>query len=203
MYRQRGFNLVELAIVLVIIGLLLGGVLKGQALVTNAKIKRASNDFNGVTAAVYTYLDRYAALPGDDLKAGPRWTSVLAPSGDGNGVLSGAWDSINTADETYRLWSHLFNANLVATNKQPANAFGGIIGVQEGPKVPPSTGVDTGLNGILICMDNISGDIGEILDINFDDGKADQGLLRAIEDGGTTLATTYTANTNYIICKRI
>jgi prepilin-type N-terminal cleavage/methylation domain-containing protein len=202
MYRQRGFNLVELAIVLVIIGLLLGGVLKGQALVTNAKIKRASNDFNGVTAAVYTYLDRYAALPGDDLKAGPRWGTTIAPSGNGNGVLVGAWDSTTTTDETYRLWSHLFNANLVATNTQPANAFGGIIGVQEGPEVPLG-GVDTGLNGILICMDNISGDIGEILDINFDDGKANEGLLRAIEDGGTTLATTYTANTNYIICKRI
>ena len=50
---QSGFTLVEIAIVLVIIGLLLGGVLKGQELITQAKIKNVANDFNGLTAAIY------------------------------------------------------------------------------------------------------------------------------------------------------
>jgi prepilin-type N-terminal cleavage/methylation domain-containing protein len=210
MYRQRGFNLVELAIVLVIIGLLLGGVLKGQALVTNAKIKRASNDFNGVTAAVYTYLDRYGALPGDDNKAATRWPAatpiVAATSGNGDGVLEGVWNAklTDTDKETYYLWQHLFRANLVGSEALPANAFGGIIGIQEGPHVSAGgANADTGLNGILICMNNISGDIAEILDINFDDGTANTGLLRAIEDGAITLATAYLANKNYVICKRI
>ena len=71
--KQSGFTLIEIAIVLVIIGLLLGGVLKGQEMITNGKIKRSVNDFNGISAAYYSYLDRYAAFPGDDPNANARW----------------------------------------------------------------------------------------------------------------------------------
>src|SRR6185436_14812631 len=63
---QAGFTLVEIAIVLVIIGLLLGGILKGQEMITQARIKNAINDFNGITVAVTSYQDRYRGLPGDD-----------------------------------------------------------------------------------------------------------------------------------------
>jgi prepilin-type N-terminal cleavage/methylation domain-containing protein len=63
---QKGFTLVEIAIVLVIIGLLLGGVLKGQQLIANAKLKSLVNHANGLSAAVFAYQDRYKALPGDD-----------------------------------------------------------------------------------------------------------------------------------------
>ncbi len=70
---QSGFTLVEIAIVLVIIGLLLGGVLKGQELIEQSKIKRVVNDFNNISAAFATYQDRYKALPGDDLNAATRY----------------------------------------------------------------------------------------------------------------------------------
>ena len=73
--KQSGFTLIEIAIVLVIIGLLLGGVLKGQEMINNGKIKRAINDVNGISAAYYSYLDRYAAFPGDDANAATRWSS--------------------------------------------------------------------------------------------------------------------------------
>ena len=56
---QSGFTLVEIAIVLVIIGLLLGGVLKGQELIENGRVKNAANDMNGIVAAYNSYLDRY------------------------------------------------------------------------------------------------------------------------------------------------
>jgi len=64
--------------VLVIIGLLLGGILKGQEMITQAKIKNLINDFNGVTVAVVSYQDRYRALPGDDKTASTRWTTQAA-----------------------------------------------------------------------------------------------------------------------------
>src|SRR5258706_14626672 len=80
---ESGFTLVEIAIVLVIIGLLLGGILKGQEMITQAKIKNVINDFNGVTAAVNSYQDRYRALPGDDLTAAGRWAGAQAGSGNG------------------------------------------------------------------------------------------------------------------------
>ena len=74
--NQTGFTLVEIAIVLVIIGLLLGGILKGQEMITQAKIKNVVADFSGISAAYYGYQDRYKAIPGDDLNAGTRWATA-------------------------------------------------------------------------------------------------------------------------------
>ena len=64
--RQAGFTLVEIAIVLVIIGLLLGGVLKGQELIKSAKVKAYKSNADAITVALNGYLERFRALPGDD-----------------------------------------------------------------------------------------------------------------------------------------
>jgi len=88
--KQSGFTLIEIAIVLVIIGLLLGGVLKGQELITQAKIRNVANDLNGMSAAVYGYQDRYKKFPGDDNDAATRWTNPATVSGDGNGAVGAA-----------------------------------------------------------------------------------------------------------------
>src|SRR3990167_9250322 len=79
---QKGLTLVEIAIMLVIIGLLLGGILKGQEMITQAKIKNAIADFSGVSAAYFGYQDRYRATPGDDGGA-TRWgAAVIAGNND-------------------------------------------------------------------------------------------------------------------------
>ncbi len=62
---QQGFTLVELAIVMVIIGLLIGGVLKGQELIANARITGTVADLKNTDAALNGFLDKYAGLPGD------------------------------------------------------------------------------------------------------------------------------------------
>src|SRR5437764_9851921 len=86
----QGFTLVEIANVLVIIGLLLGGIQKGQEMITQAKIKNVIADFSGVSAAYHGYQDRYRAIPGDDPNAGTRWTTAPAAiPGSGNGVVDG------------------------------------------------------------------------------------------------------------------
>ena len=108
--KQAGFTLVEIAIVLVIIGLLLGGILKGQEMITQAKIKNVVNDFNGITAAMNSYQDRYRALPGDDLNAGTRWAGGV--SGNGNGQFTGLYNNLLAAtptaiQETNLFWWHL------------------------------------------------------------------------------------------------
>ncbi len=118
---QSGFTLVEIAIVLVIIGLLLGGVLKGQELIEQAKIKRTVNDFNNISVAVMTYQDRYRFLPGDDANAATRWTvagaAAFAPAAGaaaGNGIINGAVITINqAAAESNGAWQHLRLAGLV------------------------------------------------------------------------------------------
>src|SRR5690349_13016648 len=96
---QKGFTLVEIAIVLVIIGLLLGGILKGQEMITQAKIKNVIADVSGVSAAMYGYQDRYKALPGDDKNAG-RWTGANA--GNGDGIIVGKWTE--AAKESLEYW---------------------------------------------------------------------------------------------------
>src|SRR5205814_9112356 len=93
--KQKGFTLVEIAIVLVIIGLLLGGILKGQEMITQAKIKNVIADYSGISAAYHGYVDRYKKIPGDDPCAGGavtvgncgtttgRWTGATAGNGNG------------------------------------------------------------------------------------------------------------------------
>src|SRR3981189_702638 len=89
----KGFTLVEIAIVLVIIGLLLGGILKGQEMITQAKIKNIINDFNGVTVAVTSYQDRSRAIPEDALNARARGPAQAPASGNGNGVIAGLYNA--------------------------------------------------------------------------------------------------------------
>src|SRR5690242_5646474 len=82
---SRGFTLIEMSIVLVIIGLIVGGILKGQEIVNSAREKSVINQINAVRQAQGTYFDRHNALPGDD-KKGAFLNKVLA-AGDGNGFL--------------------------------------------------------------------------------------------------------------------
>jgi len=85
---QKGFTLVEIAIVLVIIGLLLGGVLKGQELITNSKIKSVTQDFENITAAYYAYRDRKGEYPADSTATNAQfWTDLRA-----EGFIRGAGD---------------------------------------------------------------------------------------------------------------
>ena len=227
--RQSGFTLVEIAIVLVIIGLLLGGVLKGQELITSAKIKNLANDFNGISTAVYAYQDRYRALPGDDAGA-TRWPQITSAGtglGDGNGLLgTGATrDAFNAAyaataaPETILFWTELRLSGLVSgniTEGQPVNAVGGILGVQSGAG-NPTAGATQGLGGLVACQTNVLGKLAEAMDRQLDDGKPDGGSVKAwVQTTATTAATitvlaanvpstTYVDDgvTAYTICKQI
>jgi prepilin-type N-terminal cleavage/methylation domain-containing protein len=62
--KQTGFTLVEIAIVLVIIGLLLGGVLKGQAMIASARVKALTNEIKSINTMLFAYQDRFRAIPG-------------------------------------------------------------------------------------------------------------------------------------------
>ncbi len=103
--NQKGFTLIEIAIVLVIIGLLLGGVLKGQELINTARVRALNNTVDGITAAWFSFQDRYRAFPGDYTLASVNLPGVTA-NGDGNGL-------VDTDGERGTIWVHLQAAGYI------------------------------------------------------------------------------------------
>jgi prepilin-type N-terminal cleavage/methylation domain-containing protein len=194
--QQKGFTLVEIAIVLVIIGLLLGGILKGQEMITQAKIKNIIADFSGISAAYHGYQDRYRSQPGDDLGAAARWTTpTAATSGNGNGAVGGTYNNAGaactTASEACNWWDHLRRAGFVAGSGvvQPLNAVAGLIGVQTGdnatpgPAIGPVLGGAAGVGGffgLMICSANLPDKIAIASDTQMDDGVRTAGSVRGI-----------------------
>lgn len=174
---QKGFTLVEIAIVLVIIGLLLGGILKGQEMITQAKIKNVVADFSGISAAYYGYQDRYRAIPGDDKDAATRWSGAVA--GDGNGQVLGLYNSTTDTDESRKWWDHLRRAGFVAGSgtQQPFNAVTGMIGVQTGNGTAGTTALG-GFGGLIICSAGLPDKIAIAVDTQMDDGTIGAGTVR-------------------------
>lgn len=196
--KQQGFTLVEIAIVLVIIGLMIGGVLKGQEMITNAKVSRVENDYKGVSAAILAYQDRYGVLPGDDPAATTRFAGTWngADNGNGNGVISGAWNSTVNSDESRKIWKHLRAAgfikgpvdNTAASYLQPSHAFGGLIGFEQGIY---------NLSGHVLVFGALPGNIGQILEARGDNGNPSSGSIQ-----GSGTQTSYNINANYNLAFR-
>ena len=225
-HRQTGFTLVEIAIVLVIVGLLLGGVVKGQELINSAKVKNFAADFRNVPLFIYGYQDKFRALPGDDpsvatthLGAAVNGVTVVAatsPSGrQGNGMIDGAWNSTTVGDESILFWQHVRLAGMAAgptaaptaaTLKDflPKNAEGNIIGITAGANSPI-----IGLGGTyIVCSQGILGKHAKPLDIQLDDGDPATGSLRVMPNQGANQASAVAAiaatalndDTAYTVC---
>jgi prepilin-type N-terminal cleavage/methylation domain-containing protein len=186
--RQSGFTLVEIAIVLVIIGLLLGGVLKGQELIENGKIKNLRNDYQGIAAAYYAYKDRYNAVPGDDPGAVARWADspIVLGGGNtlGNGNIDGGYNAgctSNSIIENCAAWDHLRRAGLISgqvNSSNPRNAYGGAISIHT--QGGGTAGASVGIN---ICMGGLPGKAAEAMDASFDDGDSNRGQVRSTAGG--------------------
>ncbi|NGZ07730.1 MAG: prepilin-type N-terminal cleavage/methylation domain-containing protein [Magnetococcales bacterium] len=215
--RQGGFSLIEISIVLVIIGLLIGGVLKGQAMVQNSKIKRIASDVQMIQGAMNAYSDSYWMLPGDDSGAGTRWTNIHPAdgtqdidAGDGDGLIEGLFIPVNAdrlpstatvagRSETSYVWNHLYCEGLLkgeclagnnaTTNVvQPANPAGGLTGIADGRVNAVTSPRYLGIVRKMICMRQIPANWAMIYDTQFDDGAGDSGDI-----AGSAVADTEAA----------
>jgi prepilin-type N-terminal cleavage/methylation domain-containing protein len=193
--RSSGFTLVEMAIVLVIVGLLLGGVLKGQEIIKNARYKSAGSQYKEVAAALTAYSDRYKAVPGDDTNAGTRWpgaTPGVAPAG-GNGYIDGGWQT----QECAQALDHLRRAGLIsvpgtAPNITLASPWNTLAIVCR-----PSGFTQNYASASLVYQWLPQG-VQTALDVMYDDGTWDTGAMRSNAnpgpsefDGGTLTHTQW------------
>ena len=200
--NQKGFTLVEIAIVLVIIGLLLGGILKGQELINSARVRNLADQNSGTQAAYYGFIDRYRQVPGD-------WSAANATAaigvtvnlgGNGNGRID------DTITESAAAWEQLAKSNFLGGGFSPAtgavadedaynlvspiNAFNGNLVLNRNDQYT-GTAADR-LN--LHLGRNVPVSIARELDVKVDDGLPNTGVLRLT--GGavsTTFVNTFVA----------
>ncbi len=187
MKRQHGFTLVEIAIVLVIIGLILGGILKGQELIDSARVRSLSNDISGIRAGWYAFQDRYNALPGDFSRAEAQ-IGASSTNGDGNG-------KVDAGGEAAGVWEHLAEAGFIPgdydgdgtgvpditdlncrTETCPSNPFNGFYKIAFGASIPGTNNASTNefFTGDLIPVGIILQ-----LDLKLDDGLANKGEVQS------------------------
>ena len=214
MKKQAGFTLIELAIVLVIIGLLLGGVLRGQELINSAKAKNITADLKNVQIFIYGYQDKFRAIPGDDANVATHingGTPATTPAGTlNNAQINGTWNSATATDESFLFWQHVrlagFATGPTAVGDAaylPRNAESGRFGVQSLNAafvtivdVAPMTG------SYVTCTENIAGRLVKQIDANLDDGNTATGSLRAVLAAGdaSVASAAIIDGTPYIVC---
>ncbi len=185
---QRGFTLIEIAIVLLIIGLLLGGVVKGQSMINSAKVRSMANDLTGIESAWISFQDRYRSLPGDFNTASTH-IDINAKNGDANSL-------VDTNEESGAVWQHLASAgfiggdysgdavnpslaaNCTGVNACPSNPFNGTYKIGN---------TDHAAGGSLTAHELMTGGNVPVqvmyeLDLKIDDGKATGGRLQAFDN---------------------
>lgn len=199
-HHQHGFTLIEIAIVLVIVGLLLLGVFKGQDLIASAKVKNLINDFRSTATLVHSYQDRFRRVPGDDGEAVAHVAGVAAttPGAVNNGRINGAWNSATATDESYLFWQHVRLANLTTGSTVPGAADYPYFNAENGRLGITGDAVFTGAGGwganFFVCAAGIQGRHARQIDTALDDGDTSRGTVRVLGTAavGGELATSDT-----------
>lgn len=200
--RQKGFTLVEIAVVLVIIGLLLGGVLKGQELISSARVRNMADQQAGIQAAYFGFIDRYQAVPGDmpqadadnAIQASVTTGGDTSSGGDGaNGVVDADWTEVNA------VWEHMSKAGFIqgsydgsssqsTADTAPTNVFNGVLVLvnDDGYANTSATSSDPPPSRLVLYMGRyVPADIARELDVKLDDGEPETGSLRNSTEDGT------------------
>ncbi|MDT8452251.1 MAG: prepilin-type N-terminal cleavage/methylation domain-containing protein [Gammaproteobacteria bacterium] len=206
--QQKGFTLIEIAIVLVIIGLLLGGVLKGQELINSARVRALNNTADGITAAWFSFQDRYRAFPGDYTLATTNLPGVTAVVGNGNGD-----GQITTDPERNNVWVHLEAAGYItggynneslsvtadyacSVAQCPDNGFGAGMVISHGALYSGATNAHELISGRGIPVDVLAE-----LDRKIDDGIPLNGSMQLGDEAtgwtGGTIRADCLNSTNY------
>ena len=208
-YDNSGFTLVELAVVMVIIGLLLGGVLKGQEMISNARVTSTVAQIKAIDAAQNTFFDIYDALPGDMLAANTRISGVVN-SGDGNRRINN-WPLGTASTEAQFFFEHLEGAGLVSgVNLTTGYMDGSVSGTEIRAGTFPGGALQQNPNassGLYVTIVPKGANIGPALTANeaaridrkVDDGRANSGAA-SVDNGACHSSGTYNEDRQGALC---
>lgn len=202
-HKQGGFTLVEIAIVLVIIGLLLGGILKGQELINSARVRNLADMNAGIQAAYFGFIDRYRQVPGDVNTTSA--TQAIGTTINGGGNDNGRLDDGGAAppwSEASAVWEHLSKAGFISGTYQggatdapsyraeaPANAFNGapiLFRTNDYFDTQGNLTANSGAERLSLTLgNNIPVNIARELDVKQDDGLPGSGVVRMTLSTGT------------------
>ncbi|XZG70044.1 type II secretion system protein [Chitinibacteraceae bacterium HSL-7] len=181
--RQSGFTLVELATVLVIIGLILGMAFKGKDLIDSARVRSAQASSNKILAAMNTYFERYGRYPGDGCNGADDMPDECTQTADGR---------ISNAEEGF-FFTLLTNTNMLPASERHT-PFGSDWTVDEGG----AGGSNTLANVLYLTVGGVNGSNVDVryvcaMDNQYDDGNPTTGNIRSTASNGSG-DTQYQAN---------
>lgn len=168
---QRGFTFTEMSLVLVMGGLMLGTVLKGQTMIEGFQLKRLQDDLQFISLAYISYFNRYNAIPGDDIKThGLKGLS----GGNGDGFITAGMNEANDA------WKALFKSGLISGTPDSFGDYKPLLS-------PYGSRYELGHKNFgkrlgkrnYIYIEKLPAQVARSIDGMFDDGVYSSGLVRA------------------------
>ena len=206
--RKSGFSLVELSVVLVIIGILIGGIVAAKTMIASTRRTALISDWQKYSTSANSYFSKYNYWPGDDAEATNKWAGATVGSGDGalgiqtsqeymyfwqdlalagfiTGSYTGAWGSVPTAPIPDSYMTHYYDS----TGSNATNQALYVTGTRPATFVGYSSSTGTAI----LTARGAAG-----IDVKIDDGIYNTGNV--IAPAGCTYTNASTSNSTALAC---